>query len=449
MDPAPDSQSPFLAGLAEVEHLLHEGAPSSLSRARALAGQLVDNLPETPSGGNSDLRIAILTAKGHAERNAGFLPDAVRTYDRALSLLPDPGSDVQGKNRRANLLTCRGLALLALGDPASLERAIESFDASITMRDMPEATEAECWGLAAAWLNRGDALAALGGRDQLRNALAAAAKGREALAGLDPDKHPPYRSRLALSWMKSGDYALRLCAECGELKQEESLSHLETAVAVLRPGAEAGFEESRRMLAAALANLSRARLFLEKRGSESGEREARESLSWIETSALTSPEMLSLALNCRLTEACHLVTSGGDADRLLAATDVVEEAFALAAEGRDRLGPAADDERLLGELAKLGAEAYLIASPAFLGEFLLDLLDPDRNPKHFADLAAVHEAAVRVLWRGIAGIQQRGFSEIGSSDYETDRDRLVEWQNCRERLASIRDRFFTRGPDPA
>lgn len=443
MDQAPDHFLPFLAGLAEVESLLHEGSSASLHHARTRADELALALEEASPGGNPGLLIALLTAKGHAERSVGLPLEAVRTYDQALSRIPETPSDSQGKNRRANLLTCRGLALLPLGDPASLERALESFDASIALRDNPEATEMERWGLAAAWLNRGDALAGLGGPENLRMAMAASVQAREALALLDPDKHPPYRSRLALSWMKSGDHALRLCAECGELRQEESLSHLATAVSVLRPGAEAGFEESRRMLAAALANLSRARLFLERRGSESGEEEARESLSWIESAALSSPEMCSLALNGHLTAACHLATSGRDADRLLAATDLVEDAFALAAEGRERFGSDALDERLLGELAKLGAEAYLAASPAFLGEFLLDLLDPDRSPKHFADLASVHEAAVRVLWKGIAGIQQRGFSGFGSGGYETERERLVEWQLCRERLASIRSRYFT------
>jgi tetratricopeptide (TPR) repeat protein len=448
MDHPTENLSPFVAGLAEVERLLHEGTSASAEEARVLAVNLAADLRQTPDvggpGGNV-LLVALLTAQGHAERNVGLFAEAVQTYEEALSLLPETSDNSRERNRRANLLTCRGLSLLTLRDDRSLAGALDSFDQSIAERsDSPDTTEAERWGLSAAWLNRADALAGLGGRERLHDAIESTGRAREILEALGPDKHPPYRSRLALAWMKAGECASRLCTECGETMQEQAIAHHAEAVAVLRPGAEAGIEESRRMLAVALCNLSRARLILAKSGCTAGETEAREALTWLGDAELSSPETLTLGLTARITAACHLESSRQDDECFLDLTDLAEEALAIAAEGRRRHGRHVVNAGLLGELTRLGAHAYLIVSPAFLADFLLDLLDPERTENHFADVAEVHEAAVRVLWRGIAEVQKAGFAGIGSEDYEARRERLVDWEECRERLAAIRDRYFTR-----
>lgn len=442
--------SPFFAGLAEVERLLHADPSSSMREAVALASRLVDDLrarkDATPEG--RDLLVAILTAKGHAERCTAAPSVAVRTYREALELLPEVDTDPRSRNRRANLLTCRGLALLDTREKTLLSDALECFDASISVREVPDADDAERWGLSAAWLNRADVLAALGGRDRLREAVAATERARAILQVLGPETHPPYRSRLALASMKAGEFLTRLCKECGEPVEAGAIGHHLKAVEVLRPGAEAGIEESRRMLAVALCNLSRARLLLEKSGSRDGEDHARECLAWLGDAELSSPETLHLGLTARISAACHHESASVDEDRFLELTDLAEEALAAAAQGRRKFGADAVGPGLLGELARLGAHAYLIASPGCLTDFLLDLLDPERSENHFADVAEVHEAAVRVLWLGIADIQRAGFSDSGSGDYERRRERLVAWQMCRERLAAIRDRYFTVSTTP-
>lgn len=445
MDFPPDPLSSFIEGLAECERLLQEGSPTSLEGARALASRLAAGLVDLPPAGvrQIDLMSALLTARGHAERYLGRPLEAVLTYNEALDLHPADDGDSRSRNRRANLLTCRGLALLDAGEKSRLEEALRSFDESITAREADDASEAERWGLSAAWLNRADALAGLGGRGQLHEAVGSTARARTILEELGPETHPPYRSRLALAWMKSGEYLTRLCTMCGENMQAEAIAHHQKAVEVLRPGAEAGIEESRRVLAVALCNLSRVHLVLGQKGSLPGERHARECLFWLGNTELESPETLHLGLTARISAACHHESASDDTDRFLELTDLAEDALAVAAEGRRRFGPQAVSATLLGELTRLGAHAYLIASPGFLDEFLLDTLDPDRSENHFADVAEVHESAVRVLWRGIAGIQKAGFAGIGSAEYELHRGRLVAWQHCRERLAAIRDRYFT------
>ena len=93
-------------------------------------------------------------------------------------------------------------------------------------------------------------------------------------------------------------------------------------------------------------------------------------------------------------------------------------------------------------MIRLAAEGYLIAAPQFLNDFLLDQLDPDRSDNHFAELADCQEVAVKTLWKGIASIKEEGFSDIGEEGYESRRELLVAWEQCRERLAEIRPLYF-------
>jgi hypothetical protein len=51
---------------------------------------------------------------------------------------------------------------------------------------------------------------------------------------------------------------------------------------------------------------------------------------------------------------------------------------------------------------------------------------------------------LEVLARGVARIRRAGFAETGSKDDGPKEERLVAWQNCRERLAEIRDCKATR-----
>ena len=102
------------------------------------------------------------------------------------------------------------------------------------------------------------------------------------------------------------------------------------------------------------------------------------------------------------------------------------------------------DRGLLGALSGVGGNGYLIASPDFLADFILDWLDPERPGASLSDVAEAHDAALEVLARGIARIRRAGFAETGSKDDGPKEERLVAWQNCRERLAEIRDCKATR-----
>lgn len=262
---------------------------------------------------------------------------------------------------------------------------------------------------------------------------------------MDPSPdNPLHRRSLALACLKSGESLIQRCLEHGEAKEAEVIELHQQAVEILRPDAEDGIAESRHLLAVGLCQLSRARLMLERQGSADGLQDARDCLVWLADAELSSPGTLQLGLTARISAACHLESSSQDEERFLDLTDIAEEALVVATEGRRRFGTDAVDPALLGDLIRLGGNAYLIASPDFLADFLLDWLDPERAEASLSGVAAAHEAALEVLVRGIARIRRAGFTEMGSEDYARKEERLVAWQECRERLTEIRDRDVTR-----
>ena len=262
---------------------------------------------------------------------------------------------------------------------------------------------------------------------------------------MDPSPDTPlHRRSLALACLKSGESLLRRCLEHGEAQEVAAIDLHRQAVAVLRPDAEAGIDESRLLLAVGLCQLSRAKLMLGRQGSADGLQDARDCLVWLADAELSSPGTLQLSLTARISAACHLESSSQDDDRFLDLTDLAEEALAVATEGRRRFGRDAVDLALLGDLIRLGGNGYLIASPDFLADFILDWLDPERPGASLSDVAEAHDAALEVLARGNARIRRAGFAETGSKDDGPKEERLVAWQNCRERLAEIRDCKATR-----
>ncbi len=253
-----------------------------------------------------------------------------------------------------------------------------------------------------------------------------------------------HRRSLALASLKSGESLIQRCLERGEANEAVAINLHREAVALLRPDAVSGFAESRQLLAVALCQLSRARLILDKKGSADGLQEARESLVWLGDAELCSRETLRLSLTARISAACHLESTSRNQDRFLDLTDIAEEALSVAAEGLRLWGNDAVDPALVGDLIRLGGDAYLVASPDFLAEFLLDWLDPERREPSLSGVTAANGAALDVLARGISWLRESGFTGAGSKDGARNGERLAAWEQCRERLATIRDRCVAR-----
>ncbi len=378
----------------------------------------------------------MLTACGHVERALGNSNEAVVAYDEAIAMLDQGDSQVRLK-RSANLFMYRGLAMLSSDYDDDWKSSILSFDKAIGFRKLEQNTNlATTWSLSAAWMNRADAMGKIGGEANLKGALASLESAIELLNQLDLNSNPGFRSRMALAWMNRGNILARLTLDYLENYRNESLIACDRAVEILRHGANPEISESRRMLALALSNGSRARAQFEDL--VQAENFAREALSLIQTDELEDPEMLRLMLTTRVT-LCYILSEPAVADhRYIELTDLAEEGFHQAHPFITEAGD--KNDKLLGQLFRCGANAYLAYLPGFLSEYLLEFLDPDVGAGHFAFSPSCHEAAVQVLWTGIGKWQDLGFGY--AEDTKNRLEQIGEWQECRHHLAKIRNRYF-------
>ncbi len=435
--------------IIEVESLLAEVSPATLKsladKVAALESELATLKEITPPPPRlRDLEVAVINVKGHVERAFGKLEASEATYREAIAILEatDDG-DESVKQRIANLWTCCGLSALSGTSKESWERAIEHFDKAISIRDKtPDPALSDLWGLSASWLNRGDALSRLGGEENLNLSLEAAQKAARILESFDLGENPPFRTRMALAWMNQGAAYIQLTSEYGRNHRDDTFKAYETAIDILRPGADSGIPESKRVLAVTLTNLSRARLQLGGQSPESGVAEAREVIALISGNEVDDHEMANLGITARIALCRSLELLEQDNPEELEMTDIAEEGLSVALKVRKNAGKMFLSEGAVGELMRCGAEAYLKHSPHFLTDYLMEFLTPDENDNHLADVGACHEVAVQVLWQGIAELQEKGFQDIGTEAYEKRESLLISWHQCREKLAEIRARYF-------
>ncbi len=434
--------------IIEVEGLLVEATPASLpllaDKIATLEKDLAAIKQVTPPPPRlMDLEAAVFTVKGHVERNFGKFEASEATYREAIEVLQRAGGEEESISQRiANLWTCCGLSALSGTSRESWERAIEHFDRAISVREnTPDPSPANLWGLSASWLNRGDALSRLGGETNLDLSLEAAQKAESILRSFDPGENPPFRTRMALAWMNQGAAYIQLTSEYGRKHRDDTFNAYQTAIDILRPGADSGAEESKRVLAVTLTNLSRARLQLGGQSPEAGVAEAREALALIGAHEIEDLELANLGITARiaLCRSLELLKEATGED--LEITDIAEEGLSVALKVKENVGRLFISESTLGELMRCGAEAYLKHSPHFLTDYLLEFLS-DENENHLADVGACHEAAVQVLWQGIAELQEKGFQDIGTEAFEKREALLISWHQCREKLAGIRARYF-------
>ncbi len=448
-DPSESNQTALAAKIFEAEALLTQGSPEAVASLGSKVATLESDLAElkemTPRPPRlTDLEVAVLAVKGHFQRASGLLDASEATYRAALEILRSDGdNDEAVKTRIANLWTCCGLSALSSNAAEAWTRSVGHFDKAISVREsIPDPTLSDRWGLSASWLNRGDALTRLGGEQNLNGSLEAAQKAADLLLDFDLDENPVFRTRMAIAWMNQGAAYTELTSEYRRNLRENAFESYQTAIETLRPGADLKIPESERILAVALTNLSRARLQLGGHLPEQGVREAREALELINGHESNDPEVAGLGITARISLCRSLEQLQPDDAGDLEITDIAEEGLTVALNIRRNAGNTAVNEAAVGELMRCGAEAYLQHSPHFLTDYLMEFLSPDENELHLADLGACHEVAVQVLWKGIAGLQEKGFQDIGTEAYGKRETLLMSWQQCREDLAEIRSRYF-------
>lgn len=449
----PDSSTErewLLAELAAIQDELARGDTPSLQRTEERL-QRLEAWHAEANHREAALRArdaaAIETARGHFERLHYRLAPAIRAYQLALQHLTESGlPEETTRQRAANLHTYLGLTYLLGPERDHWLEAARQFETSILLREAdPDPDEEAQWGLSAAWINRGDALSRLGERDQLLEAIRCHDQGAERLRSFDLAANPAYRSRLALSHLNRAAALMELQLRHGETVAPSPFEHFAEAVAILRPGAELGLEESKRMLAVALTNTSRARLLLEPGSANSIQeslRESEEALRWIEGFDCGDWELLKLDLTARLSSGLARRALASTPDDAVAITDLVEEGIDHLRRYLSLGGRLNVLEGLAAPLLRCGAEVYARHLPHFLAEYLLDQLDPERGAGGLERSALCHEAAVEVLWAETARLKQGGFADLGTEAYERRAALESEWHQCRERLAAIRDQQF-------
>ncbi len=240
------------------------------------------------------------------------------------------------------------------------EEALGHFDRAIALREgMRWRESVECaWLLAAAWINRSDALRLLG---RTKEGIASLDEAIQAMAHVPLAENAFYVDRLILAWINRGT----ACGEAG--RNEEALEGFKRAEETLE--AAGGTGNRGRKLLASMTRTNRARVLLGMERVIEGWEEALAGLNGVrELEPATDLAEISITARGVL---CHAMALLLDEPRgaelpgewIATATDLVEEALALV---RSSGKPSAWQANLV----RYGATIYRVCQPHFLGEFV-------------------------------------------------------------------------------
>lgn len=307
-----------------------------------------------------------------------ILNAALALCDEAIALLqPLSLANHEVRNTLGSAWMKRGIALLAINSPRSLEDAIHHFEEAISLRrELPLAENPRYrYGLAAGWMNRADALTRIGGAENLGNALRSYDEAIALLANDEADAQ--LLDRLAIAWLNrgitfevSGDHA-------------SAAQSYEKAIALLRREEFANDERLRFTLACALSNLGNSFLIASPTtAGERARRAAKASLAILraqENQFLPAGDTALKARHVLCRAVTTLISNGAKMDDLLEeATDAVDDGLAVSQNwekaGITHLRPIAD------ELFRFGSLLYQMYQPQFLSEYLLEHLDGETIP---------------------------------------------------------------------
>lgn len=253
-----------------------------------------------------------------------------------------------------------GIGLLKRGDPVE---ALPHFDAAIGLRErLPwQSDSAAAWMLAAAWLNRGDALHGTGDRSNFRAAIAAWDNTIVVMNHVPLENDPAFPERLILAWINRAG----CCYELGE--EAEGGKSFARASALLDEWGR-GVTPTRDFLEA-MGLVNQARVLVDRGNHRQAWVDTGKAVVILTRLGAESALLKAWSLQCR-SLANMLGDRSGECipdDWIARATDAVEEALALAKAGGYTDG-------WLADLVRYGAKIYRVCQPHFLAEFLCDCL---------------------------------------------------------------------------
>jgi hypothetical protein len=276
--------------------------------------------------------------------------------------------------------------------------ALACFEAARDLRlALPiESVPAFRYGLAACWLNRGDALMRIGDAGRRVDALRSYDEGLDVLGGLVLADDPRFSRRMAIAHQNRG---LILLAQDPPVVGE-AVASFTRALAVLDDECAAAIDDRQYLQAATWVNLANARALGRDAESSTAAREAAiRALALVAETEREQPESADIGLQARHV-ICHLVArrlsapiadAAAMTDAVHEATDTADDGLSLAGgwerKGVTRFRPLACD------LFRFGARVYAIYQPHFLDEFLADHMDPDRSSADFVNSDEIRSAA--------------------------------------------------------
>jgi len=333
----------------------------------------------------------------------------------------------------------RGIDLLNGNDPAGLEKAVACFDQAIALRrTLPLAEEPRHrYGLAAGWMNRGDALARLGAKAQLVESLRSYDEALGLLRTLPLEDDPLYPRRLAIAWINRGVTRQK---EETAAATTDAIGCFREALAVLEAPSAAALVDLPLLRAGALTNLAGAWLDSDRPAVEARSL-AQQALALIKHAEQTDVVAAEAAFKARLA-VCRAIAAESRDGKLVPpelmemTIDVVDEGLMLARhwEQRGERGFRA----LAQDLFRFGCRIYPAGQPHFLAEFILESLDPEKANGVLPLNQEIHESAVAALWNALKEIHQDGFQFISSPRFEPMLENLRNLRVTEERLEQLR-----------
>ncbi len=295
-----------------------------------------------------------------------------------------PATDLEELFTKSKSHMVAGIPLLERG---RFSEALAHFDEAVSLRgQLPWREDGPAaWLLAAAWINRSDALRGLGNPELLPEAIRSLDACLEAMSHVPLAEQPMFVERVILAWINRG-------TACGEASDgDAALAGFSEAEKVIAAWGED--VTPRRVFLAAMLRVNRARVLLGLGRAEDGWLDARAAVP-ILGKLETTPEVASAAIKARSIQcralAMLLDEPGGVekvGDWIAEATDSAEEALAL-------VRASGFSDQWVADLVRYGARIYQVCQPQFLGEFLAEWLGENGPLK--AD-AVLREEMQRVL----------------------------------------------------
>ena len=243
--------------------------------------------------------------------------------------------------------------------------ALAKFEAAIALREAMDWRNDSrvAWGLAAGWLNRGDALYFSG---ETGESLVSLDRAIEVMKGLSLAENPAYVDRLLLAWINRGTRA-------GEVGRNDLAEASFDAAKSLFETWGRETHDARRLLAA-MFHSNRGRWYLSRGETIAALDDVRVAVAVLSSVAMDQPEVarvgvMARGVFCRALAALLEVPGGTglSEDWIAEATDAAEEALALVKHH-------GFSGELVSDLVRYGALIYRACQPHFLGEFVCEWL---------------------------------------------------------------------------